>query len=358
MLCAYQVIHRIVLWVTWTILDLFKAAAMKILIKRMLKLILFIAVLIAVKQDINAQNTGLILHNTVHLDEAALNDPYESKFFRTRGTPRISVKTILGDISVIENPELGGVQVDLYVERSFSLWSGTRSLDNYRIMMFQRGDHIIASIEDRRPGTSRQRGDVKFHFVLQVPSQASTELRSVHGNIILEGTEGSHFAQNQSGDLIIEGAGGEIRAVSTTGNIELAGLSGSIFAKTVNGNILVESNFGEVRVRTVTGNIYATDMNGTLVSATTSGNITADFVHVSQGIYMEAVSGDINLSIPSEFGYDIQGTAMRFDFAGIDQESISEQSQTFRERKLVLRNGGLPVQLSTVSGLIRVTETH
>jgi hypothetical protein len=331
---------------------------MKIRNKWMFKLTLIIFVFITAERSIHAQNTGVALHKTVLIDEINQNDPYESKFFRVRGAPQIIVKTLFGDITVIENPDLGGVQVDLYVERSFSLWSGTRSLDNYRIVMFQRGDQIIASIEDRRPGSSRQRGDVRFHFVLQVPSKASAELRSVHGIIALEGTEGSHFVQNQSGDLIITGARGEIRAVSTTGNIELTGLSGNIFAKTVNGNIHVDSNSGEVRVRTVTGNIFASDMNGTLVSATTSGNITADFLQVSQGIYMEAVSGDINLTIPAIDGYEIQGRAMRFDLAGISQGSISEQSQTFRERKLVLREGGLPVQLTTVSGLITVTETH
>lgn len=315
-------------------------------------------VLITAQTGIYAQNMGVSLNHSISIDETDLNDPYDSKFFRVRGTPQITVKTIFGDITVVENPGLGGVQVDLYVERAFSLWSGTRSLDNYRIVMLQRGDQIIASVEDRRRGSSRQRGDVRFHFVLQVPSRASTELRSVQGTITLEGTDGSHFVQNQGGDLVIEGVRGEIRAVSTTGNIELTGLSGNIFAKTVNGNIYVDSNSGEVRVRTVTGNIIATDMNGTLVSATTSGNITADFIHVSQGIYMEAVSGDINLSIPTENGYEIQGRAMRFDLAGINQTSISEQSQTFRERNLVLRDGGLPVQLSTVSGLIRVTETN
>lgn len=331
---------------------------MKIEIKWLIKLSLFIFVLINVQSNIFAQNKAILINQSLHVDETYLNDPYDSKFFRIRGIPQINVKTIFGDITVIENPGIGGVQVDLYVERSFSLWSGARSLDNYRIVMQQRGDQIIASVEDRRPGSSRQRGDVRFHFVLQVPSRASTELRNVHGTITLEGTEGSHFIQNQSGDLIIEDVKGEIRAVSSTGNITLTGLHGNIFAKTLNGTIYADKNSGEVRVRTVTGNIFATDMNGTFVSATTSGNITAGFLQVSQGIYMEAISGDINLTIPAENGYDIQGRAMRFDLEGLSQTSISEQSQTFRERNLIIRDGGLPVQLSTVSGLIRVTETN
>lgn len=286
----------------------------------------------------------------------SLNDPYQSKLFRVRGAPKIMVNTISGDISVIQNSQINGVQVDLYVERGFSLWAGTRSLDNYRIIMQQHGNQIIASVEDRRRGSPRRGGDVQFHFVVQIPAEASTELRTINGSIDLEGADGKHFLQNQEGNLSVKHARGEIRVVSTTGNIDLEKLEGNVFAKTLNGDIRINDNSGEVRVRSIAGNIYVEKMSGTLIAATTSGNINTDFTHVSKGIYLETVSGDIQLSIPSAEGYDIQGKAMRFDLAGIHPSSISEQSQNFRERTIVIRDGGLPVQLSTVSGLIRVSE--
>jgi sRNA-binding regulator protein Hfq len=285
-------------------------------------------------------------------------DPYQSRLFRVRGTPQVLVNTISGDIHVVKNSSINGVQVDLYVERGFSLWSGTRSLDNYRIIMQQQGDKIIASVEDRRSGTSRQRSDVQFYFQVQVPDNAVTELRTVNGSITLEDVQGKHFLQNQNGDLIVKGVSGDVQAASTTGNIYLEKLKGNIFAKTVSGNIGIEENSGEVRVRSISGAIHATGMNGTLVSATTSGNITTDFKQVGKGIYLESVSGDIQLTIPVQNGYEIRGQAMRFDLAGIHQSSISEQSQNFRERKIVIRDGGLPVQLSTVSGQIRISENQ
>jgi hypothetical protein len=165
------------------------------------------------------------------LPEIMSDDPYQSRLFRVRGTPKLLINTISGDISVVQTPGINGVQVDLYVERSFSLWSGTRSLDNFRIIMRQQGDQIIASVEDRRSGPPGRRADVQFHFIVQVPEDAITELRTVNGSITLEGVKGQHFLQNQTGDLVVKQAEGEVRAVSSTGNISLEQLNGNIFAK-------------------------------------------------------------------------------------------------------------------------------
>ncbi len=326
---------------------------MEIVRKWVFKFSLLIAALLLFSEKAYAQQASVKIV-TPHIEQGT--DPYQSRLFRVRGTPQVLVNTISGDISVVKNSSISGVQVDLYVERGFSLWSGTRSLDNYRIIMQQQGDQIIASVEDRRRGTSGQRGDVQFHFIVQVPENAVTELRTVNGSITLDDVQGKHFLQNQNGDLVVKGVSGDVQAASTTGNIFLEKLKGNIFAKTVSGDIRIVDNSGEVRVRSVSGAIRATGMDGTLVSATTSGNIITDFNHVAKGIYLESVSGDIQLTIPLQNGYEIRGQAMQFDLAGIRQSSISEQTQNFRERKIVIREGGLPVQLSTVSGQIRVSE--
>src|SRR5690625_5697653 len=81
-----------------------------------------------------------------------MNDPYRSELFRVRGVPSITIHTLAGEIEVIRNPELQGVQVDLYVDHSFSFWSRSRSLDDYRIIFQQSGNPIVASVEDIRSG--------------------------------------------------------------------------------------------------------------------------------------------------------------------------------------------------------------
>lgn len=286
------------------------------------------------------------------------SDPYKSKLFKVKGIPDLQVNIPRGKIDVVRNSQIDGVKVDLYVKRGFSLWSGTRSLDTYRIIMQQRGDQIIASVEDTRPGRSSDGTDIEFDIVVQVPADVSTNLRSLNGSITLDGVNGKHFIQNQTGNVSVKNTNGDIRVVSTTGNVTLENLAGNIYAKSVSGHIDVLNNEGEVRLRSVSGHIKAENISGTLVSATTSGNVNAGFSDVEVGIYIETISGNINLSLPASTGYAIEGKAMRFNFNELNQGSVTSRSVRSREAKLIIREGELPVNLSSVSGQISVRELN
>jgi len=286
------------------------------------------------------------------------SDLHKTKLFKVRGVPDILVNIPQGDIEVYSNPQVDGVQVDLYVRRGFSLWSGTRSLETYRITMQQRGDQIIASVEDTRASRSTRGSNVEFDIVIQVPLQASTNLRTQNGAISLNGVKGNHFLQNQMGDVTVKDSDGEIRVATTMGNVTLESLAGNIYAKSVNGTIQVDNSEGEIRLRSVTGNIKADNIKGTLVSGTTTGNIDADFNSVTMGIYVETVSGNINLAIPSTTGYTIEGKAMRFNFNGLNQESVTSRNIRSGQATIVIGEGNLPVNLSSVSGLVSVRESN
>lgn len=286
-------------------------------------------------------------------------EPYKSEFFRVRGTPKVTVHTTTGNIEVFQNSEIDGIKVDLYLERSFSLWSGRRSLENFRIILQQQGDHIIASVENKSTGYASNSDDIRFNFVVQTPEKVSTILRTFNGDIFLENVDGDHFLQNQSGDLNVKGARGEIKVASTLGNINLEDLSGTTFAKTVSGNVRAISCSGETRIQSVSGNIEAAEITGALVSATTSGFIFADFEDESKGrIYLKSISGDIELLLPSTNGYEIEGDAVSYDLDGLNQSTLSNKSQNHRNLNVVIREGGVPVKLSTMSGQIRIAESQ
>jgi hypothetical protein len=283
-------------------------------------------------------------------------DPHESKFFRIDGAPELSVFTANGNIEVRSNPSINGVKIDLYVRREFTLWSGSRSLDNYRIIMQQRGNSVIASVEDRRSGTRTRPGDdVRFSFVIEVPEKGSVNLRSTNGSILLEGVEGTHFIQNHNGDITVKKSSGEIRVASTSGNLNLENLSGNIFGKTVNGNIISKDNSGELRLRSVTGNLEATGTRGALIAASTSGSLNASFSDVSMGIHLETISGDVVLELPDEKGFTIDAHAMRFDFGTLRASDAPGRVRP-SSASLEVRGGGIPVKLSTVSGTVRIKE--
>lgn len=287
-----------------------------------------------------------------------INDPYESRFFRVGGAPKLSVYTTYGDIKVVHNPGINGVQVDLYVKRAFSLWSGSRSLDNYRIIIQQNGNEIIASVEDKRSGRrSRVEHDVQFSFVVQVPKRGSVNLRTIKGDIEMDGVDGQHFIQNHDGNLYVKRSEGEIRVSSTTGDMDLSELKGNIFAKNVSGSIYSSSNAGEIRLNTVSGDVETTNLTGVLVAASVSGNINAQIDEVSRGIYIESVSGNIDLDLPKSRGYSIKASALRYDFDGISSSESVKQTQS-QFSTVEVREGGIPVNLSSVSGTIRIRESQ
>tara|TARA_R100001143_G_scaffold63603_2_gene73709 strand:- start:48815 stop:49822 length:1008 start_codon:yes stop_codon:yes gene_type:complete len=285
-----------------------------------------------------------------------ISDPYESRFFRVRGTPSIDVSSINGNIDVIYNPDIDGVQIDLYVSRRFSLWSGTRSLDDFRIIMRQQGNRIIASVDEKRSGSPRRIGDISFHFVIQTSGNANTQLRTVSGNITIDNHEGEHFIQNQSGDIEVAYTEGKIQVVSTAGNIFMEELNGLIFAKTVSGNIDINGGSGEMRLRTVSGAVNARTLYGTLIAASTTGEVNADFQNVSVGVFLESKSGNVSLVLPPDIGYRVEGRGMGLDFRGLIQDQISNLRQRSRDFSLTTGDGEIPVELSSVSG--RVTISH
>jgi hypothetical protein len=283
-------------------------------------------------------------------------DPHESKFFRVDGAPNLSVVVPNGNISVAYNPTIEGVQVDLYVKREFSLWSGIRSLDNYRIILQQRGNNIVASVEDRRRSSRDRHGDsVQFTFMIQVPERGSMNLRTNNGKVLLDGVKGQHFVQNLNGLVAIKNSEGEIRAASTAGDIELNDLKGNIYAKTVSGSIFGSGNTGELRFRTVTGIIETYNSTGTLIAGNTSGNIICSLNEISKGVYVESISGNIDIELPAGGSYSIDASALRYDFDGLDRE-YTRTNVSSRSTRVEIRNGGIPLNLSTVSGTIRVTE--
>ncbi|MFO7799873.1 MAG: DUF4097 family beta strand repeat-containing protein, partial [Rhodohalobacter sp.] len=172
-----------------------------------------------------------------------------------------------------------------------------------------------------------------------------------------DGVEGQHYIQNHAGNLEIKNLTGEVRVISTAGDIRLENLSGNIFAKTVSGDVMTDQNRGEIRLRTTTGNITTTALSGTLVAATTSGNIQSAFDEVSVGVYLETSTGNIDLQLPKLAGYEIDARGLSFNFDELTGEKITKDVG-FRNATVQIREGGIPVNLKTVAGSIRVRETQ
>ena len=94
---------------------------------------------------------------------------------------------------------------------------------------------------------------------------------------------------------------------------------------------------------------------GVFIGATVSGDIESGFRNISRGVFMESISGNISTNLPQNKSYSVRAKGLRYDF---DQLNKSYSKVTIRpdHATVEIRDGGIPVNLSTVSGVIRVKE--
>jgi DUF4097 and DUF4098 domain-containing protein YvlB len=282
-------------------------------------------------------------------------EPYESVRFEAGPSTELSVLTLSGNIEIFGNPRLDYVQIDLYVKEGFSFWSGGSKLDNFRIIFQEQGNKLIASVEPRR-GDSRvwQNENISFSYVVQVPTQLSSRVRSTRGDIYARNLNGEHLLQVTAGNLFIDGLTGETNAFSASGNITANEVWGNFNGKTTNGNITVSGAEGEVRLRTVNGNISAGDIMGTFIAATTNGTVNTVLQSPGEGSFIETVNGAIRLRLPYGPEYAIAASGSALEIGELLQSGTYEGRVGQNSADIRFGDGNIPIQISSTTGAITI----
>lgn len=282
-------------------------------------------------------------------------EPFKTERFQVDHSVELSVFTLSGNVEIFENPDLDYIQIDLYVDRGFSLWSGSTNLDNYRIIFQRKRGQIIASVEPKRNESRVWKGDnITFSYVIQTPVDITSRIRNTKGDIYARNLSGKHLIQATVGNLYLENLEGEINAFSASGNITARKMRGKYNAKTTNGDINLTDSDGEVRLRTVTGHVESINGRGTFIAATTTGNILASLISVGEGSYIETVTGSVNLTLPEELNYSIQASGSSVDVSDLLNRREFEGQVQQRVANVVFGTGSIPVQISSVSGNVTV----
>lgn len=274
--------------------------------------------------------------------------PYMIKEFTIDGPGLLKVLTPAGDIEVISVPNSDKVRVELYVNRGYAFWTNTGNLDNYRITMLQRGNEVVASVEQKNK-RGLFGGSISFSYKIYTPASISTELKTSAGNIRLSGVGGNQLAKSSGGNIRITNASGKVGAYTFGGNIHISSSTGVIFAQTEGGNITIEESSGEFRLRTNGGQIMSERMSGSMLAKVGGGDIRAHFLYVAEGVNLETSAGNIFLKVPSEAGYDLvlKGSDIEvpdsFYFEGLNRPNRVEGTY---------RQGGSPINMQTSYGTV------
>ena len=296
----------------------------------------------------SAQYEGLrpFWHGFESQGNPSRDDPYRVKTFEVSGAALLNVTTPKGNIEIIASEEHEDVTVELYAEQGFALWSRSSNLDNYMINLFQRGNEIIASVEQKGKSSGWSDG-VSFNIKIYTPQSASSELRTMGGHISLKGLKGEQKLRSSGGHLNLADLKGEVKAYTSGGNIDLTDISGSVLAYTKGGSIHADRVKGEMRLKTNAGNITGEELRGYIAASTSAGNIDVEMAHMERGLSLEALAGNVSARVPANTGYNVNmsGTSAEMDFSG---NFSGQKSGNLIQG--VINDGGININMSSKFG--------
>ena len=218
------------------------------------------------------------------------------------GVRRLEVRMVAGNIDVVgrtEDAESGAAQVevsDLEGPLTVTLEDGTLTIVHERLTWGGLFDWV---------GNRKAEATVS----VSVPHTCPIELGVVSADAVVSGIEAARTAvKSVSGDVTLDGVRSDITAQTVSGDLESRQLAGTLKFTTVSGELtVVDGRSDRVKAETV------------------SGDLTLDLDLLAGGrIDVSSVSGDLTLRMPDDVGMSIDVKTMSGDvesaFDGVSRE--------------------------------------
>jgi hypothetical protein len=191
-------------------------------------------------------------------------------------------------------------------------------------------------------------GDIEVRGALAPVSVATTS-----GSVVGSELAWAHV-RSVSGDVTLDGVRGPLEVETTSGDIEVRGVTDSLRFATVSGDIRVDRAPRGIRAGTTSGDIHVEGMAAGLVRLrSTSGEVRLGVERGLRGVDVRTISGDIELRLAEGLGCTLTLTST----GGALDSSVPLQIRTVSRHAMsgVVRGGGPPVVLHSASGDIAVT---
>jgi Putative adhesin len=141
---------------------------------------------------------------------------------------------------------------------------------------------------------------VSNNVELSVPAASRLEIHSTSGNIMLEGVTGRVRAASVDGSIEVVGTPTDVEARSVSGSVAIKGARGEVRANTVSGRIDIDARGSEVSTRTVSGPTkVAGGAFARLEMQSVSGSLECDAEPAKGGSFdLHSHSGSVRLTVP------------------------------------------------------------
>ena len=207
------------------------------------------------------------------------------------GVRRLEVRMVAGSVDVVgrtEDAEAGAAQVEVTRVNgplTVSLENGTLTIVHERLTW----GGLLDWVGNRRASAT---------VSVSVPADCPVELGVVSADAVVSGIVADRTAvKSVSGDVTLDGVRSDIAAQTVSGNLETRQLAGSLHFTTVSGDLTVVNGTSD-RVR----------------AETVSGDLTLDLDPESGGrIDLASVSGDLTVRMPDSVGLTVDVKTMSGD---------------------------------------------
>lgn len=167
--------------------------------------------------------------------------------------------------------------------------------------------------------------------------------------------------RQMGGDIDVPDAPDGTTLETMGGNIRLGSAGSFAKLKTMGGNIAVDRANASVDASTMGGKITLHNVNGSIHAATMAGDVTAHIVgasNSSRDIQLSSKAGTITLTVPKDFGMDVQVTLAYTQEAGPHFRIIDHMGLSQKETQEWDNSHGSPRKYIRATGRVGNGQNH
>jgi hypothetical protein len=225
-----------------------------------------------------------------------------------------------------------------------------------------------AEVRERYPergSTDRHNWRVTSDFTISAPPGTHLILKSVSGNMKVDGITGDVAAETVSGDVEVSSAGHITAAKSISGTVTVSDtkVDGSLDASSVSGDVKLERvTARRITIGSVSGNVRLDDVQADRVDAhTTSGNTSFAGTLSRNGRYeLKSFSGEVRLALSGNIGFELEASSfsgdVHSDFPITTSGSSDERHGRRRSMTGTYGDGSAVLNISTFSGSVVISK--
>lgn len=275
----------------------------------------------------------------------------------------LDLKNISGDITITAG---NGKDVSLEItrrSRGRTDADAKLGLEQVKVEIDHRGDRAI--VETRYPdqqgqGRNRQPYSVSVNYNIVAPAGTRMNVTNVSGDVSLKGMKGDLSVDVVSGDIQISQSSRltSVKSISGTTTITDVDADGNLTFGGVSGDVnLQRIKARRLSVNLVSGDIMATDVTADAVELKSmSGSVGYSGPIAKSGRYeLQAHSGDINLTIQGNVGFDLRAETFSGSIRTDAGVSIKETSRSRQALRGTVGDGSAVVVATTFSGNVIVS---